>query len=134
MRLAYFITAGNKSQGVFETFSRIFGGFFNGSSYIQMESRYLASSLSEYHTKTKKPTLLGGLLIWGDDEMIKIVRCFAPIMDSLFCGKATAVAGVHRTPAKSRLSSPLSGIPYQKEKPHLSVWFPFWWTITDSNR
>jgi hypothetical protein len=27
-------------------------------------------------------------------------------MDSLFCGKATAVASVHRTLAKSRLSSP----------------------------
>ena len=29
-------------------------------------------------------------------------------MDSLFCGKATAVASVHRTLAKSRLSSPTS--------------------------
>ena len=27
-------------------------------------------------------------------------------MDSLFCGKATAVATVHRTVAKSRLSNP----------------------------
>ena len=30
-----------------------------------------------------------------------------PGTDSLFCGKATPVATVHRTVAKSRLSSPL---------------------------
>ena len=29
-----------------------------------------------------------------------------PLLDLLFCGKATAVATVHRTVAKSRLSSP----------------------------
>ena len=31
---------------------------------------------------------------------------FRAQMDSLFCGKATAVVTVHRTVAKSRLSSP----------------------------
>ena len=31
-------------------------------------------------------------------------------MDSLFCGKATTVATVHRTVAKSRLSSPTADI------------------------
>ena len=32
--------------------------------------------------------------------------CSFPLLDSLFCGKATPVATVHRTVAKSRLSSP----------------------------
>ena len=33
-------------------------------------------------------------------------------MDSLFCGKATAVATVHWTVAKSHLSNPPSEYPY----------------------
>ena len=49
-------------------------------------------------------------------------RCYMnTLLDSLFCGKATAVATVHRTVAKSRLSSPTE----QKEKPHQTVWFFF---------
>ncbi len=40
-------------------------------------------------------------------------------MDSLFCGKATPVATVHRTVAKSRLSSPLSE---PKKNPHPNGW------------
>ena len=53
-------------------------------------------------------------------------------MDSLFCGKATPVATVHRTVAKSRLSSPVK----------ISLVQPFsfplapvlnWWAKMDSN-
>ena len=36
-----------------------------------------------------------------------LVFLWLPLLDSLFCGKATPVATVHRTVAKSRLSSPL---------------------------
>ena len=44
----------------------------------------------------------------------------APIIqqtDSLACGRATAVASVHRTLAKCRLSNPSSKYPYQTKKP-----------------
>ena len=37
-------------------------------------------------------------------------------MDSLFCGKATAVASVHRTLAKSRLSSPVTSTKKEEAK------------------
>ena len=57
-----------------------------------------------------------------DDNLIYMERCFAPIMDSLFCGKATAVATVHRTVAKSRLSSPLSEY-HTKKKNHTNCYF-----------
>ena len=37
------------------------------------------------------------------------VLFWLPLLDSLCCGKATAVATVHRTVAKSRLSGPAGG-------------------------
>ena len=49
--------------------------------------------------------------------------------DSLFCGKATAVATVPRTVAKSRLSNPSS---IQKVQ-HQQVLDFLWWGRTDSN-
>ena len=56
------------------------------------------------------------------------------MVDSLCCGKATAVASVHRTLAKCRLSNPPSKYPYQKEKHHPLGWcFLFgggWWIRT----
>ena len=42
--------------------------------------------------------------------------------DSLFCGKATAVASVHRTLAKSRLSNPPSKYPYQTKNTSRLGW------------
>ena len=53
--------------------------------------------------------------------------------DSLFCGKATAVASVHRTLAKSRLSNPTSKYPYQQKAPSKSDGAFCWWGRTDSN-
>ena len=54
-----------------------------------------------------------------------VSRSFAPsdclnpgTVDSLFCGKATAVATVHRTVAKSRLSNPPSQIPKRRKTSH----------------
>ena len=58
-------------------------------------------------------------------------------MDSLFCGKATAVATVHWTVAKSRLSSP-----FWFSRPYAVQSFGFlslfsvsekWWAKMDSN-
>ena len=49
--------------------------------------------------------------------------------DSLFCGKATAVATCHRHVAKSRLSNPPS---IQKDQ-HQMVLVFLWWGRTDSN-
>ncbi len=37
-------------------------------------------------------------------------------MDSLFCGKATAVETCHRHVSKSRLSNPPSKYPYQQKE------------------
>ena len=45
-------------------------------------------------------------------------------LDSLRCGEATAVATVHWTVAKSRLSNPVSS-PTKPKKPVLTDWF-FW--------
>ena len=51
--------------------------------------------------------------------MIKVIKntiqsdgvlYWLPLLDLLFCGKATAVATVHRTVAKSRLSSPTNKV------------------------
>ena len=53
-------------------------------------------------------------------------------MDSLFCGKATPVATVHRTVAKCRLSSPISNSSAQPCAYPLP--FPLkWWAKMDSN-
>ena len=52
--------------------------------------------------------------------------------DSLFCGKATAVATVHRTVAKSRLSNPrLKGKVSKKHPANGGVLF--WCLVGDSN-
>ena len=52
--------------------------------------------------------------------------------DSLACGRATAVASVHRTLAKSRLSNPPSKcLNAQKTNPKGLVFL--WWGRTDSN-
>ena len=63
-----------------------------------------------------------------------------PLLDSLCCGKATAVATVHRTVAKSRLSGPAGGaadfwpsfLTKKKEEPKKisSSWLP----LLDSNQ
>ena len=57
--------------------------------------------------------------------------------DSLFCGKATPVATVHRTVAKSRLSSPFwSYLPTALDCPGLDFYlrlFLKWWAKMDSN-
>ena len=56
-----------------------------------------------------------------------------PLLDSLFCGKATPVATVHRTVAKSRLSSPPeNGSQIKKETTPFGVisWLP----LLDSNQ
>jgi hypothetical protein len=45
------------------------------------------------------------------DLLLKIGDFWQGRTDSLFCGKATAVASVHRTLAKSRLSNPPSKYP-----------------------
>ena len=56
------------------------------------------------------------------------------MVDSLRCGEATAVATVHRTVAKSRLSNPPPKYPYQNKKHHPFGWcFLFWWGMVDSN-
>ena len=53
-------------------------------------------------------------------------------MDSLFCGKATPVATVHRTVAKSRLSSPFSVSRIQLFASHFGLLLK-WWAKMDSN-
>ena len=53
-----------------------------------------------------------------------------PLLDSLFCGKATAVATVHRTVAKSRLSSPTGKKTIDMSK-HVDC---FWRPLLDSNQ
>ena len=56
--------------------------------------------------------------------------------DSLFCGKATAVATVHRTVAKSRLSSPFWYETYGTQSPRSWLLFELywkWWAKMDSN-
>ena len=53
-------------------------------------------------------------------------------MDSLFCGKATPVATVHRTVAKSRLSSPFSVSRIQLFAFHFGLLLK-WWAKMDSN-
>ena len=72
--------------------------------------------------KQKNPPFWVDFFLLVDDNLIYMERCFAPIMDSLFCGKATAVATVHRTVAKSRLSSPLSEY-HTKKKNHPDCYF-----------
>ena len=58
-------------------------------------------------------------------------KCFVlfwlPLLDLLFCGKATAVASVHRTLAKSRLSSPTKLGSNGQEKEH----HPIGWCSLD---
>jgi len=50
-----------------------------------------------------------------------------PLLDLLFCGKATAVASVHRTLAKSRLSSPTAELGSNCQKEHHPIgWCSFW--------
>ena len=51
--------------------------------------------------------------------------------DSLACGRATAVATVHWTVAKSRLSNPSS--PTKPKNPVRTDWVLVWWGRTDSN-
>ena len=59
----------------------------------------------------------------ASSEIKSIHRHSIPIRtDSLFCGKATAVATVHRTVAKSRLSNPSSKYPYQTKNTSLNGW------------
>ena len=53
-------------------------------------------------------------------------------MDSLFCGKATPVATVHRTVAKSRLSSPFYVSRIQLFAFHFDLLLK-WWAKMDSN-
>ena len=53
-------------------------------------------------------------------------------MDSLFCGKATPVATVHRTVAKSRLSSPFYVSRIQLFAFHFGLLLK-WWAKMDSN-
>ena len=63
-----------------------------------------------------------------------------PLLDSLCCGKATAVATVHRTVAKSRLSGPAGGaadfwpsfLTTKKENRDFPVLF--WLPLLDSNQ
>ena len=62
----------------------------------------------------------------------KANRLRKPRTDSPACGQATAVATVHRTVAKSRLSNPPSKIPIpnQKHQPlRLVFWFGGGWWI-----
>ena len=54
------------------------------------------------------------------EDLKRKATCFhkwlwLPLLDLLFCGKATAVATVHRTVAKSRLSSPTNKV--SKKRP-----------------
>ena len=53
-------------------------------------------------------------------------------VDSLFCGKATPVATVHRTVAKSRLSSPFYVSRIQLFAFHFGLLLK-WWAKMDSN-
>ena len=58
-------------------------------------------------------------------------RCYMnTLLDSLFCGKATAVATVHRTVAKSRLSSQTD----KKIIDMLNMSIIFWRPLLDSNQ
>ena len=59
--------------------------------------------------------------------------CLVGEVDSLFYGKATPVASVHWTLAKSRLSNPFSKYPYAEKVQHRMVLDFSWWGRTDSN-
>ena len=56
----------------------------------------------------------------------QVLFFWLPLLDSLFCGKATAVATVHRTVAKSRLSSPTENWDQNAKKEHHPIgWCSF---------
>ena len=71
---------------------------------IQDREGGFESLLTNIHTKNKKRHLMVSFLFWRRRR------------DSLFCGKATAVAACHRHPAKSRLSNP--SISFRTKKHH----------------
>ena len=86
------------------------------------------------HFPLNTTSLRGGLRpTWQSAPLIMALCAAWGRTDSLACGRATAVASVPRTLAKSRLSNPSSKCPYAEKVQHQKVLDFFWWGRTDSN-
>ena len=97
---------------------------------LPRQNRLLQDSLTP--KKQKKDTPKGGCDELMGDSLRPPTAVVVQQTDSPGCGRATAVASVHRTLAKSRLSNPVSS-PTTKKTNTFWCWSFLWWGRTDSN-